>query len=184
MERNLRKNRGTYNRITLLYTWNIVCKSAMHVCMSAKSLPSRLTLFNSVDCSPPGSSVHGILQEIMLEWVSMPSSRDLPDPGIEPASLMSLALAGRFLTTSSTWKEYISCGFPRESQVSTDVHTCLLCWGRGGFLQKVINTCNIQSYFTLKNKNVAMPLRLYKYLRMSVLSCQNLSAYDYYYVKI
>ena len=29
----------------------------------------------------------------------MPSSGDLPDPGIEPASLMSLALAGEFFTT-------------------------------------------------------------------------------------
>ena len=29
-----------------------------------------------MDCSPPGSSVHGILQALMLEWVAMPSSRD------------------------------------------------------------------------------------------------------------
>ena len=34
----------------------------------------------------------------------MPSSRDLPDPGIKPESLMSLALAGRFFTTRITWK--------------------------------------------------------------------------------
>ena len=36
-----------------------------------------------VDCSPPGSSVRGILQARMLEWVARPSSRDLSDPGIE-----------------------------------------------------------------------------------------------------
>ena len=35
-----------------------------------------------VDCSPPGSSVHGILQTGMLELVAMPASRDLPNPGI------------------------------------------------------------------------------------------------------
>ena len=29
-----------------------------------------------MDCSPPGSSVHGILQALILEWVAMPSSRD------------------------------------------------------------------------------------------------------------
>ena len=40
-----------------------------------------------MDCSPPGSSVHGILQARILEWVAMPSSRSLPDPGIEPRSL-------------------------------------------------------------------------------------------------
>ena len=41
-----------------------------------------------VDCSPPGSSVHGILQARILEWVAIPFSRVyLPDPGIEPRSL-------------------------------------------------------------------------------------------------
>ena len=47
---------------------------------------SRLTLFGPTDCSPPGSSVHGILQARMLEWVAISSSRDLPNPGIEPRS--------------------------------------------------------------------------------------------------
>ena len=37
-----------------------------------------------MDCSPPGSSVHGILQARMLEWVAIPFSRDLPNAGIEP----------------------------------------------------------------------------------------------------
>ena len=45
-----------------------------------------LTLFNPMDGNPPGSSVHGILQARILEWVSMPSSRDLPNPGTEPGS--------------------------------------------------------------------------------------------------
>ena len=44
---------------------------------------SYLTLCNPMDCSPPSSSVHGILQARILEWVA---SRDLPDPGIEPTS--------------------------------------------------------------------------------------------------
>ena len=39
-----------------------------------------------MDCSPPGSSVHGILQEIILHWVAIPSSGDLPDSGIVPQS--------------------------------------------------------------------------------------------------
>ena len=33
---------------------------------------SCLTLCNPMDCSPPGSSVHGILQERILEWVTVP----------------------------------------------------------------------------------------------------------------
>jgi len=36
-----------------------------------------------MDCSLPGSSVHGILQTKVLEWVAIPSPRDLLDPGIE-----------------------------------------------------------------------------------------------------
>ena len=36
--------------------------------------------------SPPGSSVHGIFQGRILEWVVISYSRDLPDPGIEPSS--------------------------------------------------------------------------------------------------
>ena len=40
-----------------------------------------------MECSPPGSPVHGkILQARVLEWVAIPSPGDLPDPGIEPAS--------------------------------------------------------------------------------------------------
>ena len=46
-----------------------------------------------MDCSLPGSSVHGILQAHILEWIAIPSSRDLPNPGIELVSLMSTALA-------------------------------------------------------------------------------------------
>ena len=57
-----------------------------------------------MDCNPPGSSVHGILQARILEWVAMPSSRGSPDPGIEPTSLMSPALAGRFFTTNTPWE--------------------------------------------------------------------------------
>ena len=56
-----------------------------------------------MDCRRPGSSVHGIFQARILEWDAMPSPPgDLPDPGIEPASLTSLALAGGFSTTSAT----------------------------------------------------------------------------------
>ena len=44
--------------------------------MHAKLLQSCLILCHRMDCSPPGSSVHGILQVRILEWVAMPSSRD------------------------------------------------------------------------------------------------------------
>ena len=56
------------------------------VCMHTRSLQSCPTLCNAMDCSLPGSSVHGILQARRLDRVAMPSSRDLPDLGIELAS--------------------------------------------------------------------------------------------------
>ena len=39
-----------------------------------------------MDGSPPSSSVHGTFQARILEWVAIPFSRNLPDPGIEPRS--------------------------------------------------------------------------------------------------
>ena len=56
-----------------------------------------LTHYNLVDWSPPGSSVHGVSQVRILEWVPFPSSEELPNPGIKP---VSPALAGRFLPLS------------------------------------------------------------------------------------
>ena len=56
---------------------------------------SHPTLRDPVDCSPPGSSVHGILQARILEWAAISFSRDLPDPGIEPRSPTLQADAGR-----------------------------------------------------------------------------------------
>ena len=44
--------------------------------MHAKSLQSCLTLCDSVDYSPLCSSLHGMLQARIPEWVAMPSSRD------------------------------------------------------------------------------------------------------------
>ena len=45
-----------------------------------------------MDCSPPGSFVHGTLQARRLEWVAVSYSQILPDRRIEPVSLVSLAL--------------------------------------------------------------------------------------------
>ena len=54
-----------------------------------KSPQSCPALCDLIDCSPPGSSVHGILQARILEWIRelpFPSPEDLPDPGITPRS--------------------------------------------------------------------------------------------------
>ena len=55
------------------------------LCVCANRL-SCVWLCDTMVYSPPGSSVHRILQERTLEWVAMPSPWDLPDPGIRLAS--------------------------------------------------------------------------------------------------
>ena len=55
----------------------------MCCCLVAESFS---TLCDPMDCSPPGSSVHGTLQPRILKWVTIPSPGDLPNPGIKPGS--------------------------------------------------------------------------------------------------
>ena len=72
--------------------------SPFSMCVLVESL-SHVQLFcNPMDC-PLESSVYGIFQARILQWVAIFYSRDLPNPGIEPRSLASPALAGRFFTT-------------------------------------------------------------------------------------
>ena len=57
--------------------------------------------YDSMDCSPPDSSVHGILQARILEWVAIPFSRGLPYSWIKPGSPAlqadSLPLSHKFI---------------------------------------------------------------------------------------
>ena len=64
---------------------------------------------NPMDCSPPGSSVYGIFQARILEWVAISF---FPNLGIEPASP---ALAGGFFTTEPLEKplSYLSINVGR-----------------------------------------------------------------------
>ena len=50
-------------------------------------------LYNPLDCSLPESSVHGIPQARILEWVAFPFSRNLPNPGIKPGSSVLQAVS-------------------------------------------------------------------------------------------
>ena len=62
---------------------------------------SHMTLCNPMDHSPPGSSVHGIFQVRILEWVAIFFSRESSETGIEP---ISPALVGGFFTTEPPGK--------------------------------------------------------------------------------
>ena len=84
-------------------------RPAVHACLGAQAC---LTLCDPMGCSPPGSSVHGVLQARILEPVAMPSSRGSPHPGIELSSLHSPALAGGVLTTITTWEALLLLTHP------------------------------------------------------------------------
>ena len=66
---------------------------------------SCLTLYDPIDRSLPRSSVHGISQARVLEWVAIPSPEDLPDPGIKSTDIVSCT-AGTFFTAEPPRKPY------------------------------------------------------------------------------
>ena len=75
----------------------------MFIHLECDKLPQLyLILCDPMDCSRPGSSVHGILQARILEWFATASSRGSSQTRDKPVSLTSLALAGEFFTTNTT----------------------------------------------------------------------------------
>ena len=72
--------------------------------MRALSLQLYLTLCDPMDCSPPGSFVHGILQARVLEWVAMPSSWASSQPRDQTQVSCVFCIADRFLTTEPLGK--------------------------------------------------------------------------------
>ena len=77
-----------------------IYEKTLRLCLVAQSC---LTLCDPVDCSLPGSSVHGILQARIVEWVDMPSSRGSSQPR-DPTCISCVScITGGFFTTSATW---------------------------------------------------------------------------------
>ena len=68
--------------------------------MYAQSIQSCLILYDPVDCSPPGSSVHGVLQARRLEWVALSSFRGSSQP--RDRTRISCIVGGFF--TSEHWE--------------------------------------------------------------------------------
>ena len=59
------------------------------MCVCAKPLKSCLTLCDPIDYNLPASSVHGFSKQESWSGLPSPSSGDLPNPGIEPMSLIA-----------------------------------------------------------------------------------------------
>ena len=83
--------------------WAFTCKhEKTDVCV--KSFLLCPTLCDPMECSLPGSSVHGILQARILEWVAMPSSRGSSWPRDWTCISCLPARGGESSTTSTTWE--------------------------------------------------------------------------------
>ena len=81
--------------VWLNITWKKVKASVIQSCP---------TLYDPMDCSPPGSSVHGILQARILEWIAIPFSRGSSHP--RDQTLIS-CITARFFTIWATGKSKI-----------------------------------------------------------------------------
>ena len=77
-----------------------------HGCLDVKLLQSCPILCDPMDCSPPGSSVHGILQARILEWVAMSSSRGSSQPRDRTHLFCSSCTACKFFTAEPLGKPH------------------------------------------------------------------------------
>ena len=84
----------------MLYTWN------EYNIMRFLSHFSRVQFWNAMDCSPPGSSVHGIFQARTLEWVAMSSSRWSSQARDWTCVSCGSCIEGRFFTTDPPGKPH------------------------------------------------------------------------------
>ena len=84
-----------------LSSWGSVAVAP--VCTRAKLLQSCQTLSDPMNCNSPGSSVHGMLQARILEWVALPSSRGVlpPHQGSNPHLLNLLHWQGGLFTAGA-----------------------------------------------------------------------------------
>ena len=85
--------------------WKILLQYKQISLFRAVSLQSCSTLCDPMDCSLPGSSVHGILQARMLKWVFIPFSRGSSRPK-DGTHVSYISCTGRWVlnTTSTTWE--------------------------------------------------------------------------------
>ena len=67
--------RGSQREGTHVHTTNLLC----YCCCCCLVTQLWLALWDPVDCSPPGSSVHGLFQARILDWVAFSFSGDLAD---------------------------------------------------------------------------------------------------------
>ena len=141
LPQTLLPRRRNENQVLYLPKENWVMTKVV-LCLVAQSC---LTLCDPVDCSPPGSSVHGILQARILEWVAMPFSRRSSQP--RDRTQLS-CIAGGFFTDWATreaqWQRLACCKnnhatLPRSNGnylgiVCSSGYQLLICFSTDGWI--------------------------------------------------
>ena len=99
--------------------------------MSAQSLWSCVTLCDPKDCSPPGSSVHGILQAKILDWVAVPTSRGSYWPRNRTLVSCGSCIAGIFFITEQPVKSHKRCRVIFSIFTPQKIYcVCICVWSR------------------------------------------------------
>ena len=89
-----------------LKMWLHLEAGSLRRCVHAKSLQSCLTLWDPMDCTLPGFSVHEILQARILEWIAMSSSRGSSQPR-NPTCVSNISCFGRHILYHwATWEAW------------------------------------------------------------------------------
>ena len=102
------------------------------MCVCIKVLQSYSTLYNPVDCSPPGSSVHVILQARILKWAAMPSPPgDLPTQGSNPHLLCLLHWQASSLPLAPPGKTHYPFTYLKRGK-----HESMVCLYRVTFVEQ------------------------------------------------
>ena len=90
--------------------------------MHAQSFSHSQLFCDPMDCSPPGSSSMGFSRQEYWSWLLFPPPGDHPDPGTEPPSLVSAALAGSFFTPAPPGKPIMSMTY-----IHVSLHRICFC---------------------------------------------------------
>ena len=124
-------------------------------CVCALVTQSCLTLCDPMDCNPPGSSVHGILQARILEWVAIPFSRDQTQVSditgrFSTEGATREAPKGHLLTASCWWVEiWLHHKNAGGHKPSVDKTTCpLMCYVPVRPPYRDSHACNVHFFQT------------------------------------
>ena len=114
--------------------------------LSAQALLSH-RLCDPMDCSPPGSSVHGILQARILEWVAIPSSRGSSWPRDQTHISWLSCIAGGFSTTEPPGKPQ-SCWTDPFNTICKILRTTCVTDDMDVIVEVILTTANLDAALT------------------------------------